>query len=534
MKTGESVRSGERVFQVGQLLGKGLWGKCYVVREEGAGEYVLKVPLSESDFPEGQGSRAAICNEILLEQGRFLEQSDARGLVPLAGRFQLDDETPALLFPKLASSLERRLASEASLEEILRLTLSVCQTLQLLYNSLKFHGRIHPGNILFSEDGSVHLMDPLTPALARELAQFVDDSPSWHQLPPEYRESPDSPMASAADTYAVSMLIYRSIMTDTDSTGQVPGVLVAGLDKSGMVALKDRIHNRLKREGANPRFQTRLSDRGAALLHRALSREVSPSPPFRFNRIDEFAGRLEEVHALVHPQVNHVGKVLLNRPPGTTSFNTDEDVLFSCTVACTAGVESDQEIECGLALHDQGTGERLREVASSYTVDRHPTGRFRFAFRIEALDPGAYGIRLAFNIREAKHKPTIAEGEVEVRTAPGYVPPQREPEPQAIPMPPRQEEVAPPPARPSLPEASEAPVVPLHPSNPEPVSFDAPVAVEQGEDFAIPISHGGAPNPESFENREAKVSSATIAIDDLIDQDVPTQPSAPFAGLDEP
>ena len=53
MKTGDHVQDGNgRSFQVGQLLGRGLWGKCYLVRDAADGsEWVLKVPLGEDDLP---------------------------------------------------------------------------------------------------------------------------------------------------------------------------------------------------------------------------------------------------------------------------------------------------------------------------------------------------------------------------------------------------------------------------------------------------------------------------------------------------
>ena len=54
MQTGDTVRDGRgRAFQVGQLLGRGLWGKTYSVREEPSGtEYVLKCPLSPDELKQ--------------------------------------------------------------------------------------------------------------------------------------------------------------------------------------------------------------------------------------------------------------------------------------------------------------------------------------------------------------------------------------------------------------------------------------------------------------------------------------------------
>ena len=43
MKTGDTVRDDQgRVFQIGQILGRGLWGKTYSVREEHGPEWALR------------------------------------------------------------------------------------------------------------------------------------------------------------------------------------------------------------------------------------------------------------------------------------------------------------------------------------------------------------------------------------------------------------------------------------------------------------------------------------------------------------
>jgi hypothetical protein len=280
--------------------------------------------------------------------------------------------------------------------------------------------------------------------------------------------------------------------------------------------LKDRIHNRLKTEASNPRFHTRLSDRASAIVNRAVSVETSPSPPYRFNSVPEFKQRLDEVRALVHPTVTQAGKLLLNRPPANTDFDTDEEVRFSCTVGASKGVETHDEIGCGLAVFDQEANERLRNLSCSYTVDRHPSGRFRFSFRIADLSPGTYLVRLAFTIRDSGHEPTTTEGEFIVRAAPGYVPPRTETERQPIPL--TREDGAtgssegsesfewdtedhtnPPTAAPTGAEptpASAPPVVEAVPESPaEAVSEPVPVAPEP-----VPVAAAAVPSHEPTPN----------------------------------
>lgn len=437
MRTGEVVRDPQgRAFQIGQQLGRGLWGRTFAAREEGAGEWVIKVPLGLSDVGEGGERLARACQEIVQEQGRLLQQAAGPGVVPCELVFKTAEGVPVLVLPRYASSLERRMQLGCSFEEVLRVIVEVARALRGLRGQ-SFHGALKPTNVLITDRGEVRLSDFVTPTLKRHmgaLLRAVGQGSSY--VAPEVRgaTSEEPPLSVAADTYALAMMIYRGVLTDGAGGGPAPVLPEDGLDKAALVALKDRIHNRLKAEPSNPRFHTRLADRAAALLNRALSREVNPSPPFRFGRLDEFLARAEEVQALVHPVVTHVGKILLDRPPATEIFTTDEEATFSCTIACSAGVETHEEIATGLALFDQDRDERMREIQCSYTVDRHPSGRFRFGFRIAELAPATYKVRLAFTIRDSGHEPVTAEGRFHIRAAPGYVPPREQPASRPIPL----------------------------------------------------------------------------------------------------
>lgn len=470
MKTGDLVRDPQgRTFQVGQVLGRGLWGRTWAAREENGPEWVLKVGLSAADLPEGGERLAKLAAEIVLEQGRLLQQGGAGGgasaMVACEAVFRAADGTPVLVMPRYPSSLERRLTSGCPIEELLRIQVELSRALRNLRNQTPVHGVLKPSNVLLTDKGEIRLADFATPTLRRTLLAFCRANPQGQSyLPPEVRGAGEEPpLSTAADTYAVAMMIYRGLLSDPAGGGPQPLLPADGLDRAALVALKDRIHNRLKAEPSNPRFHARLSDRAAALLNRALSREVSPSPPFRFARIDEFLSRLEEVSALVHPVVTNAGKILLERPPGQESYGTDEEVVFSCTIACSPGVETHEEIATGLALFDQDKDERCKQVACSYTVDRHPSGRFRFGFRLTELPPATYRVRIAFTIRDSGHEPVTAEGRFSVRAAPGYVPPREAPAPRPIPL-----------ERPSDGGVTERKANPLPPSAPPPAPAPSP------------------------------------------------------------
>jgi serine/threonine protein kinase len=440
MKTGDIVRDDQgRAFQIGQILGRGLWGKTYSVREEHGPEWALKVPLSQDELPANAAHLATACRDILLEQARLLSKNRHPFLPPLDSCITTDQGVPALLMQRQPLNLERRLTSGCSMDELM----SLCAQLVVAVRELGAilpggHGNLTPENVLLSEQGRIMITDPLTETARRVATDLRAAAGSKAKSglayqPPEIR-SGSVATGSAADTYAIAMILYWGTLANGEVPTRLPETPLNGLDKASLVALKDRVHNRLKDEGANPRFFTRLSDRTSAFLNRALSAKTAPSPPYRFLDITEFHQRIEHLKALTNPAVEHVGKILLDRPPGSETFSTDEDVVFSCTIGCSPGVETHEEIACGLAVFDREKDERIRNLGMAYTVDRHPSGRHRFGFRLTDLAPGSYAVRVAFKIRESSADPMVAEGRFERRAAPGYIPPRTPPTSRPIPM----------------------------------------------------------------------------------------------------
>lgn len=421
MRTGDTVRDGQgNTWVLGPPLGRGLWGRAWTVRrQDDDATFVLKTVLGPEDLPADTPDAAgllAASREAVLEQARLLAEAGRPYLPALEARLTVEDQ-PAYVIPRLSDTLERRLIEGLPLATVIEVLVAAAQAVGRTDPGAAVHGALRPTNVGFDDAGRLVLTDPLTPAVARNLKRFAAAAPPlvpWY--PPEVVEG--SPVGVGTDTWALAMMLWRGAVTG----GPVPNPPRAGLDKAAQVTLKDRLLDRLKNEDANPRFHARLAERVAVLLARGLAREAAPSPPYRFPRLDELVARLQEVGGLVRPCVDQVGKILLDRPATRPWFGTDEVVTFSCTVGATAGVDGAEEIGVGIAVFDLDQDVRLKELDLGYSCDRHPSGRYRFGFKINGLGPGRYKVRVAFAVRDSGHPPATAESDFTVVAAPGWVP----------------------------------------------------------------------------------------------------------------
>ncbi|MED5370269.1 MAG: protein kinase [Myxococcota bacterium] len=532
MKTGDLVHDAQgRSYQVGPLLGRGLWGKSYLVRHgDSRAEFVLKTPLGRDDFKGDvplTDTLLRACQDACKEQAELLGQSAQVFLPPLQSRAS-EDGSPLLILPRFTSTLDRRISQGCSLSEVLGVLLQTTEHLQTLQKESGAHGNLRPSNLLLNDRGEVLLVDMATASARKSLGQLHAISPEPnHYLPPEVLAG--AAITTSTDTYALAAILYRAIHTprEGDAEGKAIPLPQAGLDKGALVELKNRAAARLADEDSNPRFHARFAEKVASVLNRALSREVHPSPPYRFSNLADLAARFQELRTLIRPEITTVGKIMLNRPPGSTTFETDEQVSFTVTVGASNGVSGHDEVAVGVALFDEESEERLRSVETRYTTEDHPSGRYRFRFDISDLTPGRYRVRLAFAVRESGHPPQTTEMVFEVRAAAGYVPPQPSAsEPQALPFGRKEDEPKTAVTEPFREDLSQPrPLAPGEPSAPKP----PPVA-------PAPPAISVSPTPSSFDEEPPTVAEpppvavrpTPVATVPSLD-DVPPPPARPTA-----
>jgi len=252
-----------------------------------------------------------------------------------------------------------------------------------------------------------------------------------------------------------------------------------------------------------------VGERLGSLLNRGISAEVEPSPPYRFQSAAELRPRVTELAALVHPQVESVGKLLLSAAAKDMVFQGGDTVAFSVTIGATEGVTEHEHIACGVQIHDLDTedDERVPVPEARYTVQVHPSGRMRFGFDIPDLPPGRYRARVAFTVKDSGDEPKVAEGDFEIRPPPGYVPPP--------------EEVA--------------------PSAPQPIAFEerrrerakaAEEEVPAADAFPTPIAPSSAESDLGFDSDSGGVPPVPVQVEhvptvaDLPSMEAPPAPSA--------
>lgn len=432
MKTGEALTDTQgTTWTVGQELGRGTYARSFVARSAEGREAVLTVALGADDLP-GAPELVKACGEIIQEQARYMRERKSSYLPDLLDAFPVEDGRQALLMPRYGATLATRIRSGAPLSGLLEALIHAARAL-----NTSVHGNLCAENLLLSEDGSVRLADPITPIWQAHDAALRARAPARTSTRPPESSAGSGPAKPTPmwDTYAVCLALYQAAsLAPPGADGrreEPPPLPQGGLDKVALSAVKDRVHARLQTERANPRFASRVSDKLGAVLNRGLSRQPDPSPPYRFNQMNELHNRLVEVHNLIDPAVVSVGKVLLAASAKEGMFEGGEAASFSTTVTVTPGA-SHEDLATGLLVRDLDAegDDRVPVPDARYAVKPHASGRLRFDFDLPELRPGRYTVRVAFTLKDSGHEPQTSDGHFEIRPPPGYVPPAEEPPPE--------------------------------------------------------------------------------------------------------
>lgn len=412
-------------------LGRGLWGRCRVVRGEDGTFAVLKAPLIQADFGDrpDAASLADACRRAAAATAALYEARAASVYPSLLATVALPDGREGLLLRRYPATLESRLAGGMPLAEAIDVVLRTLHRIATASATEPFiHGDLRPSNILLDDEGHPVLADPLVAPIVPHLdALTAAAHPRTAYLPPEASGRP----RPGWDTWASCAMLYRAAMLSgrPDHAGQAPLPLPReGLGRVALAEVQDASAGRLRAEKANRRFASRAVRALGRILNRGLSLEPAPSPPYRFEHAHELRDRLVEVDELIHPHLTHVGPLQLGPESRAGVFEGGQVVSLSVNVAATRGVDAEQDVVPGVALRDLDApgGQRVKLSGSRFRVQSYPTGRYRFRFELLDVPPGRYEVEVAFGLRDAEGPSDAplrtARRAFEVRPKPGYIP----------------------------------------------------------------------------------------------------------------
>ena len=423
MKAGDIISEDHGLqFELKSLLGKGLWSKTFLARAPDGVQWVLKIPLSASDFPSGQESQAQRCRSIAVHYGEMLTKIKTQDILCPQKVFVSTTDIPILVFKHHAKNLEQKLRQRISFQELLGICIRIVDALDALPLPLRAHGNLHPRNIFLMERDRIVLSDPITPVMKEHYEALNQFRRQYDPcFPPEvHNKKANDPAHTIVDTYCVAATLFRGL-----TKGQRLS-LSEGITKDVRSRLHESIMNLLQQETTNTLFHDRLCSQLIQFLNRALSIKTSPSPPYRFASLNTFQTRLGNIYDFIEPSVTYVGQIILARSPGDIVFQTNESVHFSCTIECTPKLDDIDEIACGVRLFDRTHNERIKGYDLGYSVHSHPSGRLRFDFSLGMLNAALYTVKVAYKIRGSSAEVRTMEKDFEVEPAAGWVPPSKE------------------------------------------------------------------------------------------------------------
>ena len=410
-------------YRIGALLGRGLFARTFTARGEDGVDWIVKIALGPTDFPEDMLHLVKISRAVMDEQWQILSRKPSPYLLSPTANFISEDGRYCLLYPRHDIGFKQLMGQSRSLPELLRILARCTQALSHLPSGLCPHGNIHPNNV-FWDGQNVLFMDPLTPLLRLHHADLLRSKGLTAFTPPEYRD-PRSRNRSwtpsiATDTHGLALLLMGRLVRDCEleiCTQGLTKLLENNLSQSIQLLLDDN-------PSANVHFHDRVSRQTIRLLDRALNAKWEPSPPFRFANLQDFQQRLQNIIDLINPNVSKVGPILFGGPLGKGHFQQDDEIRFSCSIHTTPPLEDHEDITAGTIVVDLNrNGARVEGYDLWVEVSRLNGGRLRFQFGIVDIPPGDYGLFLGFRVNGSLATPKQEYADFHITANVGYEPP---------------------------------------------------------------------------------------------------------------
>ena len=122
MKAGDKVTDKQqKPWTIQKRIGRGIWGRSFLIHDDAGDRAVLKVALGKSDFRRAATQLAKVCNEAALEQANLLQGSTHPFLRNLRCLHELPNGRLGLFLTYYPNSLQSQMRDNAPLTSLIGL-----------------------------------------------------------------------------------------------------------------------------------------------------------------------------------------------------------------------------------------------------------------------------------------------------------------------------------------------------------------------------------------------------------------------------
>lgn len=417
-----------RKLVLDECVGTGSFGSVWRARPEDGGSdvFATKLPISADDLTSDVSTELlSLAHRMVRTQGVWLKALPSHLAPRVYGIVDGGGAIPCLVMDYLPGNLQEVLARDLHFVDLVDTLAALSRALVPLHEAGRVHGNLKPGNVFIVGPDDYRFTDTVgeTGRLLRDSLAML---PGWqHRVTPELLANPDDDTLltnPVLDTFAVGKIFYQAVVAP-HAVGDVratDGLFVGAIDKEHLERFQQALLERYTQDEGNPHTRDLFLRRAAALIQRALSSEMSPSPPYRFYSAAELASRFEELHNLFHPSFEQLGPIVLDRPAANPAFYHGEDVKFTLSFRCQGGITNPDLLNCFVYVRDMEKQQKVRDLVQE-VLPLHDGSRFRCAFTLRGLMPGQYLLRVGLGIRGTPGKPIPRDEVVTVRERPAGV-----------------------------------------------------------------------------------------------------------------